>query len=153
LVSRSGGSGATSGNQSELESDSKLHHLDQCHTEFSFGDDETNFCDFENGSKSSEDCDDGYPRSSPVKTFMPNLFGLYDMNGNAEEWTQDCWHDNYIGAPTSGIAWVEPNCPEGVLRGGNHLFVPNVFRSSNRRKKTRASGFAEDQEGFRLASD
>jgi len=37
-----------------------------------------------------------------VKSFAANRFGLYDMHGNVWEWTQDCWNDSYIAAPTDG---------------------------------------------------
>ncbi|MEM6768005.1 MAG: SUMF1/EgtB/PvdO family nonheme iron enzyme [Bacteroidota bacterium] len=32
---------------------------------------------------------DGYMITAPVKEFMPNDFGLYNMSGNVAEWTQD----------------------------------------------------------------
>ena len=41
--------------------------------------------------------------SDPVKkaidtgSFPPNAFGVYDMAGNAAEWVEDCWSDNYRG--------------------------------------------------------
>ena len=38
-------------------------------------------------------------RTTPVGMFAPNAFELYDMHGNASEWTEDCWHNNYRGAP------------------------------------------------------
>ncbi len=124
-------------------------------TTFFFGDEDTNFCDFANGYNDDTTCQDGYPRSSPVKSFSPNPFGLYDMNGNAGEWTADCKHDNYIGAPANGEAWLgsETECKEGVMRGGNHIFIYSDFRVTDRRLKTRHRDFAEVHEGFRLASD
>ena len=34
---------------------------------------------------------DGYMYTAPVKAFMPNDFGLYQMAGNAAEWTADAY--------------------------------------------------------------
>jgi len=59
-----------------------------------------------------------------VDSFAPNPFGLYSMLGNAWEWTEDCWHQSYDGAPTDGSAWVEPDCSEHVIRGGSWHNLP-----------------------------
>ena len=45
-------------------------------------------------------------QTAPVGSFAPNKFGLYDMVGNVFEWTEDCVHKNYNGAPTDGSAWL-----------------------------------------------
>jgi len=123
---------------------------------YPYGDDVENYCEHLNGFNSPADCEDGYQFTSPVKSFPANAYGLYDMSGNVGEWTADCRHDSYVGAPDTAIAWLEENggnCNEGVLRGTNFYFNIKAYRSSYRRIKTRAAAFAEFHEGFRLARD
>jgi len=64
---------------------------------------------------------------------LPNAFSLYDMHGNVSEWTQDCWHDNYVGAPTDGSEWTT-GCTRNsrVLRGGSWGDNPANLRSAIR---------------------
>jgi formylglycine-generating enzyme required for sulfatase activity len=57
-------------------------------------------------------------RTSPVGSYKPNAFGLYDTAGNAAEWIEDCWNDNYRSAPSNGAAWTAGQCRLRVLRGG-----------------------------------
>ena len=42
-------------------------------------------------------CDDGFDRTSPVMSFPANGYGVYDMIGNAWEWTADWWSANTTG--------------------------------------------------------
>ncbi len=51
--------------------------------------------------------------------FAPNGFGLFDMAGNAAEWVEDCWNDDYRNAPADGSAWLRGGCGQRVLRGGS----------------------------------
>ena len=53
-----------------------------------------------------------------VGTLRPNPWGLYDVYGNVWEWVQDCWHDNYTGAPADGRVWGGAECQLRGLRGG-----------------------------------
>lgn len=83
---------------------------------------------------------------------QPNAWGLYDMSGNVKEWVQDCWHDNYIGAPTDGSAWTS-GCSSSydrrVLRGGSWKSSASDTRAANRGITTPV--FRDNYNGFRLA--
>ncbi len=67
-----------------------------------------------------------------VGSFKANAFGLYDMLGNAWEWTEDCWHPSYTGAPGDGSAWMSKDCSKHVIRGGSWDNVPVFVRSAAR---------------------
>ena len=71
-------------------------------------------------------------KTNPVGEKLPNNFGLYDMHGNVSEFTQDCWNNNYSGAPQDGSAWTVGNCSMRVLRGGSWLHPIQGLRSANR---------------------
>lgn len=67
-----------------------------------------------------------------VGSFAANAFGLYDMHGNVHEWVQDCWTNNYNGAPNNGGAVEGNNCASRVLRGGSWNYSPGILRSAYR---------------------
>ena len=75
---------------------------------------------------------DGFAFTAPVASFAPNAFGLYDMHGNAWEWTQDLYgEDYYAHSPVD-----DPQGPEDggeyVRRGGSWHTWPLYARSSYR---------------------
>jgi formylglycine-generating enzyme required for sulfatase activity len=74
----------------------------------------------------------GGERTSPVGSFPPNAFGLFDMVGNVWEWTEDCWNPDYEGAPGDGSAWTSGDCNLHVVRGGAWNTGPELLRSANR---------------------
>lgn len=90
---------------------------------------------------------DGYERTSPVKSFPPNGYGLYDVAGNVWEWTAT----RYGSAP-GGASDSEPpkSCciPSGgpdalnirhVVKGGSHLCAPSYclrYRPAARQGQT-----------------
>src|SRR5262249_41665006 len=67
-----------------------------------------------------------------VGSFAANAFGLYDMAGNGWQLGQDCYHDEYNGAPADGSAWIGGDCTRRIFRGGSWLTKPEFLRSAFR---------------------
>jgi formylglycine-generating enzyme required for sulfatase activity len=84
---------------------------------------------------------DGYEGTSPVGSFPPNGYGLYDMAGNVWEWTCDYFaprhpeeagkpccvpHNPRVAAPEQSYALGQPGAhiPRKVIKGGSHLCAP-----------------------------
>lgn len=88
-------------------------------------------------------------QTSPVGSFAPNKFGLYDMAGNVLQWVQDCYHDSYAGAPVDGSAWVKGGCNIRMLRGGSWYNSTYYLRAANR--YSNAPYFRGVNIGFRVA--
>lgn len=87
------------------------------------------------GSNSLADVAEKGPDFSPVKSFMPNELGIYDMTGNASELTLDYWsEDGYI--TTSEIDPVNKVVDDFVTFRGGLLGAPTEtdFRVTNRMK-------------------
>jgi formylglycine-generating enzyme required for sulfatase activity len=127
---------------------------------FWFGNDEKHLCRYGNGAdQKARDrmatwlqvivpCDDGYAYTSPAGRFAENNFGLRDMFGNAWQWTADCWHNSYDGAPTDGSAWTSGDCSSHVLRGGAWAEGSGGLRAAVRGQG--GPGLRENFDGFRV---
>ncbi len=103
-------------------------------TPFSFG----SSC---NGQEAN--CDGDYPygtnetgpnlgRTTPVGSYRPNAWGLYDMHGNVRQWCSDWYGSGYYkdsaAADPQGLAIGV----ERVLRGGSWYYTPAYSRCSYR---------------------
>jgi formylglycine-generating enzyme required for sulfatase activity len=109
------------------------------------GDDTAKACSHANES----DC--GHRGTVPTGSYPPNAFGLYDMAGNAWEWTQDCYHSSYAGAPQDGTAWTTGGCLLRSLRGGSWRSKTKSLRSANRYVDYRGNRGSDADGSFRMA--
>ena len=71
-------------------------------------------------------------KTTPVRQFEANPWGLYDVHGNVWEWCEDWWHKDYLGAPSDGTAWTAGEETLRVLRGGSWKGSPAYLRSAGR---------------------
>jgi len=101
-------------------------------------------------------CDDGYgAQTSPVGSYQPNPFGLYDVHGNVWEWVEDCYQDSFSGGPVDGSAWITDPCKGRVVRGGSLSAPIDNSRSAARfigigETRTRDKGDPELYSNFNL---
>jgi len=96
----------------------------------------------------THDCDDGYAYTSPVGSFKPNAFGLYDMQGNLWQWVSDSWTENYDDAPSDSTTLIDKGTYR-VLRGGAWSIGPQNIRSAERIQSEASDRVNSD--GFRVA--
>ena len=96
-------------------------------------------------------------QTSPVGSFSPNAFGLYDMHGNVNEWVEDHWnHSRYLinrrGSRSPGPAdggVMRGSDYRRVVRGGSWKHAPMSVRAGSR--KGRDPDKRSDTVGFRVA--
>jgi len=80
---------------------------------------------------------DGHAGLAPVGCYAPNAFQLYDMIGNAWEWTKDAYtgpRQPHANGDTAAVAARRPDQPT-VIKGGSFLCAPSYcvrYRASAR---------------------
>jgi formylglycine-generating enzyme required for sulfatase activity len=86
---------------------------------------------------------DGFEWTSPIGSFPPNGYGLYDMIGNVWEWTSD-WYEEHRTVTRPCCGKVDPKggereksydprlrgvrIPRKVMKGGSYLCAPNYCK-------------------------
>lgn len=110
--------------------------------------------------------EDGFASTSPVASFPPNGYGLYDMTGNVWEWCRDWYRSDYYRqfagvslandpqGPTDSFDPNEPSVPKRVQRGGSFLCTDQYcarYVVGSRGKGEPSSGCSNV--GFRCAAD
>ena len=88
-------------------------------------------------------------QSSPVGSFKPNNFGLYDMNGNVWEWTSDCW----LGKNGKKLQKdkTKNSCENRVIKSGSWYYIPKLITPEARSKFP--SNLSSYNIGFRVVKD
>jgi sulfatase modifying factor 1 len=106
--------------------------------------------------------EDGYIGAAPIKSFAPNTYGLYDMDGNVWEWCEDFYRpDTYRNSistnpkgPSDSYDPDEPGAIKRVQRGGSFLCSDDYcirYKAGSRGKGEVTSG--SNNLGFRCVAD
>jgi formylglycine-generating enzyme len=112
--------------------------------------------------------EDGFIGTSPVKSFPPNGYGLYDMAGNVWQWCSDWYRVDAFtqiatelasknvcrdtGGPNESWDPTDPDAPKRVVKGGSFLCSSSYcesYRPSARRGTPPDTGSSHT--GFRCA--
>ncbi len=106
--------------------------------------------------------EDGYRNTSPVGSYQPNGFGLFDMAGNVWEWCSDWYLPDFYArspkenpqGPDTSFDPNEPGVMKRVTRGGSWMCAENYcrgYRPAARMKTAPDTGLQDT--GFRCVKD
>jgi len=71
-----------------------------------------------------EGYNDGYPRTSPVESFPPNKYGLYDMGGNVWQCCEDWYNPEKVFRVLRGASWYDYD-PERIFASFRRIHTPD----------------------------
>ncbi len=98
---------------------------------------------------------DRWAGAAPVASFPVGAWGVFDLLGNAAEWTEDAYWQNLDEVPADGTAVTQIRAgftpSERVIRGGSYRDLPAALRVSRRQHRTPTSWLRTV--GFRCAAD
>jgi len=78
-------------------------------------------------------CSDGALNTTPVGSFTPNAFGVFDMIGNVSEWIEDCHAPSHEAVSASGAPPAfEVRCEKRVAKGGSWGTLAHNLRTAER---------------------
>lgn len=132
-------------------------------TPWYWGTDPAEACDYANigdrafaakfPTRASFPCEDGYIFTTKVGRFKPNNFGLYDMVGNAWEWTNDCFHNDLTNTPADGSSLTDNTddaCAWRTPKGGG--WISGVAWSRAAVRSRDGADYKSFMLGFRVAA-
>ncbi|MDB5240661.1 MAG: sulfatase-modifying factor protein [Spirosoma sp.] len=106
--------------------------------------------------------EDGFSNAAPVKSFSPNPYGVFDLDGNVWEWCADLYRPDYYSksptanpqGPTDSYDPDEPGTVKRVQRGGSFLCSDQYcirYKAGSRGKGEVTSG--SNNLGFRCVKE
>jgi formylglycine-generating enzyme required for sulfatase activity len=117
---------------------------------------------------------DRWVATSPVGSFPPNAFNLFDMHGNVMQWVEDCYSSTYAGLPADGsvntmatpvkttneyFAFMNgaSSCSYRILRGGcwgdTHAMIRSAYRNFAPGPEETLDTYRSTGLGIRIARD
>ena len=75
--------------------------------------------------------EDGFEYSSPVKSYDPNNYGLYDLGGNVWEWCYDLYNENAYKIESIKDLCINPKGPKISYDSNEPLVVKRVIRGGS----------------------
>jgi len=91
----------------------------------------------------------GGSRTKPVGSFSPNEYGVYDVHGNVQEWTSDCWAADSSGRLSETRSMAIRSCEGRVMRGGSWRDPADGLKVSA--VQASVAGYRSLSVGFRVA--